>query len=82
MGCGMRLNHRRWRPGSRGDGTVIEAAILLLFFLHTNGPTTVSFDSMAQCQAAEPIIVQNYKEIAGVAPVSRCVALKLPAARP
>ncbi|HYD32580.1 MAG TPA: hypothetical protein VEB64_17185 [Azospirillaceae bacterium] len=59
---------------------MIEKAILLLFFLNTNGPTTVPFDSAAQCEAAKPVIVQNYKEMVGIAPTARCVVLKMPIA--
>jgi hypothetical protein len=57
---------------------VAEAAVLLLFFTNTNGPAMLRFDSLAQCTAAEPVIVRNYREMTGATPLSRCVALSPP----
>lgn len=56
----------------------MERVLMLLFILNQGGPTTLDFATLAQCRAAEPLIVQNYKDMTGNTVLSRCVVLKLP----
>jgi hypothetical protein len=60
-------------------GMLVERVILLLFILGRGGPTTVDFDSFAQCEAARPQLVAVYQDMTGNEVFARCVALKLPA---
>jgi len=57
----------------------VERVLMLLFMLNQGGPTTLEFASLEQCRAAEPIIVQNYREMTGNAVLSRCIRVTLPA---
>lgn len=43
----------------------MDRVILLLFILNQGGPTTIEFQTMEQCKAAEPAIVQAYREMTG-----------------
>ncbi|MBK1841065.1 hypothetical protein JHL17_27055 [Azospirillum sp. YIM B02556] len=52
---------------------------MLLFMLNQGGPTTLEFASLEQCKAAEPIIIQNYREMTGNTVLSRCIRMVLPA---
>ncbi|HYH22998.1 MAG TPA: hypothetical protein VD995_30675 [Azospirillum sp.] len=58
---------------------MVERVILLLFILGRGGPTTVDFDTYAQCEAARPQLVAIYQDMTGNEVFARCVALKLPA---
>ncbi|PWC79078.1 hypothetical protein [Azospirillum sp. TSH64] len=60
----------------------MERVLMLLFMLNQGGPTTLEFASMEQCKAAEPIIIQNYREMTGNTVLSRCIRMTLPANRP
>ncbi len=57
----------------------MERVLMLLFLLNQGGPTTLEFASLEQCKAAEPIIVQNYREMTGNMVLSRCIHMTLPA---
>lgn len=57
----------------------MERVLMLLFMLNQGGPTTLEFASMEQCKAAEPIIIQNYREMTGNTVLSRCISMTLPA---
>jgi hypothetical protein len=57
----------------------MERVLMLLFILNQGGPTTLEFASMEQCKAAEPIIIQNYREMTGNTVLSRCIRMDLPA---
>ena len=57
----------------------MERVILLLFFLNQGGPTTIDFDTLDQCKAAEPVITQVYREMTGNTVLTRCIRLNLPA---
>lgn len=56
----------------------MERVLMLLFMLNQGGPTTLDFATMEQCKAAEPLIVQNYREMTGNSVLARCVRLSLP----
>ncbi len=56
----------------------IERVILLVFLLGRGGPTTIDFDTMAQCETALPQIVDVYNDMTGVEVRARCVSLRLP----
>ncbi|MBP2307947.1 hypothetical protein GBZ48_13685 [Azospirillum melinis] len=60
-------------------GQGVERVLMLLFMLNQGGPTTLEFASMEQCKAAEPIIIQNYREMTGNTVLSRCIRMTLPA---
>ncbi|MCW2236051.1 hypothetical protein [Azospirillum canadense] len=57
----------------------MERVILLLFILNQGGPTTIDFDTLDQCKAAEPVITQVYREMTGNTVLTRCIRLNLPA---
>jgi len=57
----------------------MERVLMLLFMLNQGGPTTLEFASLEQCRAAEPVIVQNYREMTGNSVLSRCIRMTLPA---
>lgn len=57
----------------------MERVLMLLFMLNQGGPTTLEFASLEQCRAAEPVIVQNYREMTGNQVLSRCIRMTLPA---
>ena len=57
----------------------MERVLMLLFILNQGGPTTVDFQSLEQCRAAEPTIAQVYREMTGNPVLSRCIRLNLPA---
>ncbi len=57
----------------------MERVLMLLFILNQGGPTTLEFASMEQCKAAEPAIIQNYREMTGNTVLSRCIRMELPA---
>ncbi|WP_169055133.1 hypothetical protein [Azospirillum sp. TSH100] len=57
----------------------MERVLMLLFMLNQGGPTTLEFSSLEQCKAAEPIIIQNYREMTGNTVLSRCIRMVLPA---
>lgn len=56
----------------------MERVILLLFILNQGGPTTIDFDTLDQCKAAEPTIAQVYREMTGNTVLTRCIRLNLP----
>ncbi|WP_167525478.1 hypothetical protein [Roseomonas genomospecies 6] len=56
----------------------MDRVILLLFILNQGGPTTIEFATMEQCKAAEPTIVQAYREMTGNPVLTRCITLALP----
>lgn len=57
----------------------MERVLMLLFMLNQGGPTTLDFASMEQCKVAEPIIIQNYREMTGNTVLARCIRMVLPA---
>ncbi|MBP2294041.1 hypothetical protein [Azospirillum rugosum] len=57
----------------------MERVILLMFILNQGGPTTIDFDTLDQCKAAEPVITQVYREMTGNTVLTRCIRLNLPA---
>ena len=59
-------------------GQGIERVLMLMFMLNQGGPTTLDFSSMEQCKAAEPIIIQNYREMTGNTVLARCIRMVLP----
>lgn len=56
----------------------MERVLMLLFMLNQGGPTTLEFASLEQCRAAEPVVVQNYREMTGNPVLSRCIRMTLP----
>lgn len=56
----------------------MDRAILLLSSLNQGGPTTIEFATMEQCKAAEPAIVQAYREMTGNPALTRRITLALP----
>ncbi|WP_298366554.1 hypothetical protein [Azospirillum sp.] len=60
----------------------MERVLMLLFMLNQGGPTTLDFATLEQCQTAEPIIIQNYREMTGNTVLSRCVRMTLPPTTP